>query len=147
MSLLSQLDAFIAEGKIAKAAKPRKKGKAKKPVNPNLAKKYQVSGQRLPGERFGFQENKSPPVPKPVFYKDNSCINDNKFVPTRPLSYQEEFGHENAIILNPDDIEILYEVCFSLKQKRMKTKDATQMIKLVLKDALHVDGHHLAILK
>ena len=78
MSLLSQLNAFIAEGKIAKAGKPRK-GKVKKPVDPNIAKRYQRPGTRLPGERFGFQSIE-PPVPKPVIYEEIRVIYKNIFI-------------------------------------------------------------------
>ncbi len=78
MSLLSQLDAFIAEGKIAKADKPVER-KPKKPAKPNVAKRYQRPGTRLPGERFGFQSI-APPVPKPVMYIEQRIIYNKKFM-------------------------------------------------------------------
>ena len=147
MSLISQLEAFVAEGKIAKASKPQKR-KAKKPVNPNIAKKYQRPGLRLlPGERFRFQEYKAPPIPKPTMYNDNRRIVEGKFVTIRPISYQEQYGHKTAIVLAPDDVEVITEVCAALQKQHMTLKEAVQYIKATLKDALHVNGCNLAILK
>ena len=79
MSLLAQVEAFIAEGKIAKANKPAKR-KAKKPVNPNIAVKYQIPGKRLPGERFGWSDKVAPPTPKPTMFIEKRVIHNNIFI-------------------------------------------------------------------
>lgn len=87
MSLLKQLDAFIAEGKIAKASKPVKR-KPKKPVDPNIAVKYQRPGKRLPGERFGWPV--APAVPKPVMYIEQRVIYKNIFTLPVLIHYMTE---------------------------------------------------------
>ncbi len=99
MSLLSQLDAFIAEGQIAKAAKPRKKS-AKKPVNPNIAKKYVAPGQRLPGERHGWQ-TKAPPIPKPTMHLETRIIHSNKLI--HPVMVHYLIDELEAATYNPFD--------------------------------------------
>ncbi len=90
MSLLSQLEAFVAEGKIAKAAKPQKR-KAKKPVDPNIAKKYIAPGERrIPGERHGFRESVAPPVPKPTMYQEKRVIYNDRFLLPVMIKYAPE---------------------------------------------------------
>ena len=140
MSLLSQLNDFIADGTIAKAAKPTKR-KPRKPVNPNIAKKYQVPGKRLPGERFGWSEKAAPPTPKPVIYQENKTIVKNKFVPVRPVTFTEQYGHKSAVILTDDDVSALRDLC-----KLMDDEEA-KIVRYILREALHVDGNDLAILR
>ena len=142
MSLLSQLEAFVADGTIAKASKPRKPGKPKAPVNPNLAKKYTRPGHKLPGERHGF----AVPVPKPVIYQDNKAIVEGKFVPIKPITYFEEYGHKSALILSADDTSALKDICRAMEKLEMSNTEAARLIKFTLKEALRVDGDELAIL-
>jgi len=137
MSLLSQLNAAVADGTIAKAGKPRKPGKPKKPVNPNIAKKYTRPGHRLPGERHGF----APPVPKPVIFLENKAIVKNKFVPVRPVTFTEQYGHKSAVILTDDDVSALRDLC-----KLMDDEEA-KIVRYILREALHVDGNDLAVLR
>jgi hypothetical protein len=136
MSLLNQLKAFIEEGKIAKAGKPQKKGK-KKPDNPNIAKKYTRPGHRLPGERHGY----APPVPKPVIFNENRAIVEGKFAPIRPVTFTEQYGYKSAVILTDDDVSALRDLC------KLMDEEEAKMVKYILREALHVDGNDLAILK
>ena len=150
MSLLSQLDAFIADGTIAKADKPRKKGKPKAKINPNTAKKYIRAGHRLAGERHGFQamkrEQKSPAIPTPVFYEDKCQIVGDKLEPIHPPTYFEEHGHKSALILSPDDISALKDTCHNMQKELIDRLEAGSMIKFILNHALRVDGKELVIL-
>lgn len=147
MSLLSQLEEYVAEGKIAKAGKPAKR-KPKKPVNPNIAKKYRRPGHTIPGDPQGFRTYQpTPAVPKPVKHRETVRISDDKFVAVRPPSILEQFGHKTAVVLVPDDIEVIEKVCKALKKKNIPTLEAIKLIKFVLKEALHIDGYNLAVLK
>ncbi len=143
MSLLSQLEAFVKDGTIAKAAKPRKKRKPKPPINPNIAKKYVRPGHRLPGERHGWS---NVPVPKPIIYRDNRRIVEGKFVPIRPVTFKEETGHKSAIILTADDTSALQDLARHMKTGLMEQDEAADLIKFILRNALSVDGSELAIL-
>ena len=142
MSLLSQLDAFIADGTVAKAGKPKKKGKTKS-KNPNAAGKYVRPGlPRIPGERHGFV-----PMPTPVIYEDNKTIVEGKFVPTRPVSYFEEHGQKSAMILSDDDISAFRDMYRAMEKGDMDAEEASHLIRFILRNALHVDGKDLAILR
>ena len=143
MSLLAQLKAAVADGTIAKAGKPRKKGtaKPKAEVNPNTAKKYTRPGQRLPGERHGFV-----PMPKPTTYFDNRRIVEGQFVPIKPVTYKEETGQKSALILSKDDESVLRDICRAMEKLEMSSTEAAKLIRFTLKDALRVDGDGLAIL-
>ena len=142
MSLLSQLNAAVADGTIAKAGKAKSKSKPKAPVNPNIAKKYTRPGQRIAGERHGF----AVPVPKPVIFQENRAIVEGKFVPIRPVTYLEETGHKSALILTADDVSAFKDICRAMEKLEMSNTEAARLIKFTLKSALRVDGDELAIL-
>jgi hypothetical protein len=141
MSLLSQLEAFVTDGTIAKTAKPRKPGKPKKPFNPNTAVKYTRPGHRLPGERHGFV-----PMPKPKPFIDNRRIVEGKFVPIKPKTYKEETGQKSVTLLTGDDVSAFKDICTHLRQGLMDTTQAAELISFTLKTAQRIDGDGLAIL-